>query len=158
MEAHRRAVLARGTSRPLRLRVSPPSLAVSSRRQLWNWTRISRRRVPRRVARVVLRASFDRTRSSSSPQHVVAPARAKQLLAPEREAAARDGPAALRQPDPFAQGSRGGEWGILGRVQLARMAVLKNRSGTCCGQGGQGFGHRGFGQGFGHARNARHET
>ena len=25
-------------------------------------------------------------------------------------------------------------------------------------QGGQGFGHRGFGQGFGHARNARHET
>ena len=27
-----------------------------------------------------------------------------------------------------------------------------------CDQGGQGFGHRGFGQGFGHARNARHET
>ena len=25
-------------------------------------------------------------------------------------------------------------------------------------QGGQGFGYRGFGQGFGHARNARHET
>ena len=25
-------------------------------------------------------------------------------------------------------------------------------------QGGQGFGHRGFGQGFGHARNALHET
>ena len=25
-------------------------------------------------------------------------------------------------------------------------------------QGGQGFGHRGFGQGFGHVRNAWHET
>ena len=41
---------------------------------------------------------------------------------------------------------------------LVSMLLMKCTVHVQYEQGGQGFGHRGFGQGFGHARNALHET
>ena len=43
-------------------------------------------------------------------------------------------------------------------LEICELSLEQMSSANWDIQGGQGFGHQGFGQGFGHARNARHET